>query len=138
MINRIDHIAIAVSNLETALSTFINVLGCDRDSVVIEEVPSQKVRVAFVPIGETRIELLESTGDESAVAKFLAKNGEGLHHIALSSDDLESETARVMAHGLNPLGQPSAGAGGTKVVFLHPRQTSRVLIELVDANAHQH
>lgn len=138
MIKKIDHIAIAVQNLDIALGTFINVLGCDPGSVVIEEVPSEHVRVAFIPIGETKIELLEPLGDEGAVAKYLAKNGEGLHHIALGTGDLEGETARVSALGLNPLGKPSTGAGGKKIVFLHPRQTNRVLLELVEPAQHHH
>ncbi len=138
MINRLDHIAIAVQDLDAALGTFVSVLGCDPGSIVIEEVPSEKVRVAFIPIGESHIELLEPLGDEGAVSKFLAKNGEGMHHIALATDDLGQETERVTSLGLNPLGQPSTGAGGKKIVFLHPRQTNRVLFELVEPDPHHH
>ncbi|NTU58860.1 MAG: methylmalonyl-CoA epimerase [Chlorobiaceae bacterium] len=138
MINRIDHIAIAVQDLDAALGTFLNVLGCDPGSVVIEEVPAEKVRVAFLTIGESHIELLEPIGEDGPVSKFIAKNGEGMHHIALATDDLRNETERVTAHGINPLGEPSTGAGGKKIVFLHPRQTNRVLLELVEPNHLSH
>ncbi len=138
MINRIDHIAIAVQNLETALGTFRNVLGCDPGSIVVEEVPSENVRVAFIPIGDTHIELLEPLSEASAISKFLDRNGEGMHHIALATDDLAEEAGRVTELGLNPLGQPSTGAGGKKILFLHPKQTNRVLFELVEHNLHHH
>jgi methylmalonyl-CoA/ethylmalonyl-CoA epimerase len=132
MIDRIDHIAIAVEHLDSAIDTWINILGCDRSAVTIHEVPSEKVRAAFIPVGQTKIELLEPLGDDGPIAKFLSKNGEGMHHIALATDGVVEETARVTALGLNSLGEPSTGAGGKKIVFLHPRQTSRVLVELVE------
>lgn len=138
MINRIDHIAIAVQDLDAALGTFLNVLGCDPGSVTVEEVPAEKVRVAFIPIGQTHIELLEPLGEDGAVSKFLAKNGEGMHHIALATDNLEDETSRVTGLGLSPLGEAKTGAGGKKIVFLHPRQTNRVLFEMVEPNPHHH
>ncbi len=138
MINRIDHIAIAVQNLEAALETFINVLGCDPGSVTVEEVPAEKVRVAFIPVGQSHIELLEPIGDDSAVAKFLAKSGEGMHHIALATDGLEPEVARAQGLGLSPLGEPRTGAGGKKIVFLHPKQTNRVLFEFVEPKQDHH
>jgi methylmalonyl-CoA/ethylmalonyl-CoA epimerase len=132
MIDRIDHIAIAVERLESAIDTFVNLLGCDRSSVVIHEVPSEKVRAAFIPVGQTKIELLEPLGDDGPVARFLSKNGEGMHHIALATSDVKEETRRVEALGITPLGEPSEGAGGKKIVFVHPRQTNRVLVEFVE------
>ncbi|AOS83939.1 methylmalonyl-CoA epimerase [Chlorobaculum limnaeum] len=132
MIDRIDHIAIAVENLDSAIDTWINILGCDRSAVTIHEVPSEKVRAAFIPLGQTKIELLEPLGDDGPIAKFLSKNGAGMHHIALATDGVEADAKRVTALGITPLGEPSAGAGGKKIVFLHPRQTSRVLVELVE------
>lgn len=132
MIDKIDHIAIAVENLDSAIETWVNLLGCDRSSVAIHEVPSEKVRAAFIPIGETKIELLEPLGDDGPIAKFLSKSGEGMHHIALKSDGVTEETQRASALGLTPLGEPSEGAGGKKIVFLHPRQTNRVLVEFVE------
>lgn len=129
MIKKIDHIAIAVQNLDNALETFLNVLGCDRDSIRIEEVASERVRVAFIPIGETKIELLEPMSDDSPIAKFLAKNGDGMHHIALETDDIDKETERLRSVSITPLGLPKEGAGGKKIMFLHPKETNRVLLE---------
>jgi len=129
MIKKIDHIAIAVQNLESALETFRNALGCAREAIRIEEVPSENVRVAFISIGETKIELLEPMSNESAIAKFLAKNGDGMHHIAFETDDIEKETERLRSVNINPLGLPKEGAGGKKIMFLHPKETNRVLLE---------
>ncbi|MEI7748800.1 MAG: methylmalonyl-CoA epimerase [Chlorobiaceae bacterium] len=129
MIKKIDHIAIAVQNLESALETFRNVLGCAPGAIRIEEVPSEKVRVAFITLGDSKIELLEPLSDESPIAKFLAKNGEGMHHIALETDDIEKETERLTSVNINPLGLPKEGAGGKKIMFLHPKETNRVLLE---------
>ena len=129
MINKIDHIAIAVHNLESALETFGNVLGCAPGAIRIEEVASEKVRVAFISLGESKIELLEPLNDDSPIAKFLAKNGEGMHHIALATDDIEEERERLASLNINPLGPPKEGAGGKKIMFLHPKQTNRVLLE---------
>ncbi len=129
MIKKIDHIAIAVQNLETALETFRNVLGCGNGAIRIEEVPSENVRVAFISIGETKIELLEPMSNESPIAKFLAKNGDGMHHIALETDDIDNEVERLRSVNINPLGLPKEGAGGKKIMFLHPKETNRVLLE---------
>ena len=129
MIKKIDHIAIAVQNLETALDTFRNVIGCGPEAIRIEEVASENVRVAFITIGESKIELLEPLSDESPIAKFLAKNGDGMHHIALETDDIDKETERLASVNINPLGLPKEGAGGKKIMFLHPKETNRVLIE---------
>ena len=129
MINKIDHIAIAVTNLESALETFTHILGCAPEAIRIEEVASEKVKVAFITIGETKIELLEPLSDESPIAKFLAKNGDGMHHIALETDDIDKETQRLASLNIKPLGLPKEGAGGKKIMFLHPKETNRVLIE---------
>ena len=129
MIKKIDHIAIAVQNLETALDTFRNVIGCGPEAIRIEEVASENVRVAFITIGESKIELLEPLSDESPIAKFLAKNGDGMHHIALQTDDINKETERLASLNINPLSLPKEGAGGKKIMFLHPKETNRVLIE---------
>ena len=129
MITKIDHIAIAVQNLESALETFRNVIGCAPEAIRIEEVASEKVRVAFIIIGETKIELLEPLSDESPIAKFIAKNGDGMHHIALQTDDINKETERLESLNIKPLSLPKEGAGGKKVMFLHPKETNKVLIE---------
>ncbi len=129
MITKIDHIAIAVQNLESALETFRNVIGCAGEAIRIEEVASEKVRVAFITIGETKIELLEPLSDESPIAKFIAKNGDGMHHIALQTDDINKETERLESLNIKPLSLPKEGAGGKKIMFLHPKETNKVLIE---------
>ena len=129
MITKIDHIAIAVQNLESALETFRNVIGCATEAIRIEEVASEKVRVAFITVGESKIELLEPLSDESPIAKFLAKNGDGMHHIALQTDDINKETERLEFLNIKPLSLPKEGAGGKKIMFLHPKETNRVLIE---------
>ncbi|NHQ60299.1 methylmalonyl-CoA epimerase [Chlorobium sp. BLA1] len=132
MIKKIDHIAIAVQNLEVSLETFLNVLGCDPKSVTIEEVPSENVRVAFIPVGESKIELLEPMNSEGAIAKFLLKNGDGLHHIALATDDIVKESERLKTVNITPLSEPKEGAGGKKILFLHPKETNRVLLEFAE------
>ncbi|MEI7695064.1 MAG: methylmalonyl-CoA epimerase [Chlorobium sp.] len=129
MIKKIDHIAIAVLNLDSALETFRNILGCADDAIRIEEVTSEKVRVAFISLGESKIELLEPLSNESPIAKFLAKNGEGMHHIALATDNIEEESERLASLNITPLGPPKEGAGGKKIMFLHPKETNRVLLE---------
>ena len=129
MITKIDHIAIAVQNLESALETFRNVIGCAEGAIRIEEVASEKVRVAFITVGETKIELLEPLSDESPIAKFIAKNGDGMHHIALQTDDINKETERLESLNIKPLSLPKEGAGGKKIMFLHPKETNKVLIE---------
>ncbi|TLU54610.1 MAG: methylmalonyl-CoA epimerase [Chlorobium sp.] len=129
MITKIDHIAIAVQNLESALETFRNVIGCAGEAIRIEEVASEKVRVAFITVGETKIELLEPLSDESPIAKFIAKNGDGMHHIALQTDDINKETERLESLNIKPLSLPKEGAGGKKIMFLHPKETNKVLIE---------
>ncbi|NTW68926.1 MAG: methylmalonyl-CoA epimerase [Chlorobiaceae bacterium] len=132
MIKKIDHIAIAVQNLESALETFLNVLGCDPRSVTIEEVPSENVRVAFIPLGESKIELLQPLNSEGSIAKFLQKNGDGLHHIALATDDIVKESERLKTVNITPLSEPKEGAGGKKILFLHPKETNRVLLEFAE------
>jgi methylmalonyl-CoA epimerase len=129
MISKIDHLGIAVHSIATARVFYEQVLGlvCER----IEEVPAQKVRTAFFTLGDTHIELLEPTGPDSPVAKFLARNGEGFHHIGYLSENIEDEMERARAQGcqlINPT--PVAGAGGKKIAFLHPRSTHGVLTEI--------
>ena len=117
MISNIDHIAIAVRNLDSAVERFRALTGVGPDDIRIEEVPSENVRVAFIPIGDSKIELLEPLSDESPLSKFLEKRGDGLHHIALETDDLETETRRAESSGIAPLSAPSMGAGNKKIVF---------------------
>ena len=129
MINKIDHIGIAVQDLDVALEFYENILGIKCTSK--EEVKEQKVRVAFLPIGDTEIELLESTDKEGPIAKYIDKKGEGIQHIAYSVDDIEASIKYLKDNGVRLIDeQPRYGAGGAKIAFLHPKSTFGVLIEI--------
>ncbi len=128
---KLDHLGIAVRSVEEALKIYRDALGLEVAG--IEEVPAEEVRVAMVPVGETRIELLESTGDGSAIGKFIEKRGEGLHHIALAVDDLDAHLKRLEKQGVKVIpGKGETGAGGHRYAFLHPSSCGGVLIELVE------
>jgi methylmalonyl-CoA/ethylmalonyl-CoA epimerase len=125
---KIDHIGIAVRSLESALETF-RALGFE--CAGIEEVADQKTRVALLPAGEGRLELLEPTTEESPVGRFLARRGEGLHHICFAVGDVASEIGRLEAAGLRMVDRiPRVGAEGCRVAFIHPSSTGGVLVEL--------
>ena len=126
----IDHLGVAVKSLDTA-KKFYQQLGL---KVVGEEiVEGEKVKVAMVPVGDTRIELLEATSPESAVARFIAKRGEGLHHVALHVPDLAGVVERMKAQGTRFINdQVQVGAGGHLYVFVHPSSTGGVLLELCE------
>lgn len=129
MINKIDHLGIAVHSISQAKHFYENVLGLTCEG--IEEVESQQVRTAFFSAGETHIELLEPMGPESPVAKFLNKHGEGIHHIAYLSDEIEQELARAKENGYQLINEePVTGAGGKRIAFLHPKSTNGVLTEI--------
>jgi methylmalonyl-CoA epimerase len=129
MVKKIDHLGIAVHSIARARIFYENVLGLTLDR--LEEVESQKVRTAFFTVGETHIELLEPTGPDSPIARFLEKHGEGIHHIGYLSDDLEQELENAAENGCQLInGQPIAGAGGKRVAFLHPKSTHGVLTEI--------
>ena len=135
MIRHVDHIGIAVESIETA-RRFWEALGLEiRD---IEEIPQEGVRVAMIELGGTRLELLEPTRPDSPVAKFLAKRGPGIHHVCLGSDDLAADDARLAAAGVERLrAEPTPGAGGARVQFVHPKSAGGVLVELSQpARAH--
>ena len=129
MVNKIDHLGIAVHSIAQARIFYENVLGLSCEH--IEEVESQKVRTAFFTIGDTHIELLEPTGQDSPVARFLDKHGEGIHHIGYLSDDIEQELDRARENGIQLINEkPVAGAGGKLIAFLHPKSTHGVLTEI--------
>lgn len=131
MLKKIDHIGIAVRNLENALHIFKDLLGMQYTGQ--EVVPDQEVKVAFLPIGESEIELLESTSPEGNIAKFIEKKGEGIHHIALQVDDLESVLGDLEKKGVRLIDQkPRYGAGGARIAFIHPKSTNGILIELCE------
>lgn len=126
---KINHIGIAVKNIEVSIPFYRDVLGMPFEG--IEEVAEQKVRVAFFGVGESRVELLEPTSPESPVAKFLEKNGEGIHHLAYEVDDIEKALAGLLAEGVKLIDRiPRIGAHGTRIAFLHPGATGGVLTEL--------
>lgn len=131
MIEALHHIGIAVEDLDAAVRIYRDQLGLKLDS--IEEVPTERVRVAVLFAGETRIELLEPTGDDSPIAKAIAKRGPGVHHIAFQVDDAQQEIRRLDASGLRVLDEePRPGAHNTKCAFIHPKSLGGVLGELVE------
>jgi LAO/AO transport system kinase len=126
----IDHLGIAVKSIEAALGFYSVQLGMQVDSR--ETVLHEKVHVAMLPAGGSRIELLEPTEPDSVVGRFLARRGEGLHHVALRVPDLESAVGRLRAAGARLLNEPQTGAGGHRYVFVHPASTGGVLLELIE------
>ena len=130
----IEHIGIAVTNLDTAIEFYENVLGLKCYS--IEEVADQKVRTAFFLVGQTKIELLESTDPEGPIGKFIEKRGEGIHHIAFSVTNIEEQLAKATNQGVRLIDNtPRKGAEGLDIAFLHPKSASGVLIELCEKKA---
>ncbi len=128
MIKKVDHLGIAVKSIDIAREFYEKVLGLTCEGT--ETVESQKVKTAFFSIGETHIELLEPLSDESAVAKFLEKNGEGLHHVAYRTDNIDEQLKKAEEAGCRLINRtPVEGAGGKKVAFLHPKSTLGVLTE---------
>jgi methylmalonyl-CoA/ethylmalonyl-CoA epimerase len=129
--SHIEHIGIAVVSLETGISFYEKLLGLK--CYKIEEVPAQKVRTAFFQVGQTKIELLESTDPEGPIGKFIEKKGEGIHHIAFAVDKIEETLAGIEKNGVKLIDQvPKKGAEGLDVAFLHPRSTHGVLIEICE------
>jgi methylmalonyl-CoA/ethylmalonyl-CoA epimerase len=128
MIRRIDHIGIAVGDIDSTLRVFRDVLGLSVDQV--EEVTAQKIISHHLEVGESRIELLQASEPDSVIARFIEKRGEGVHHIAFAVDDFDGERERLVAAGLEPIGLPSTGAGGKRIQFFHPRTTGGVLVEI--------
>jgi methylmalonyl-CoA epimerase len=127
----IDHLGIAVRSLDGALAFYEEQLGFPAGPR--ETVEHEKVNVVMLPAGGPRIELLEATGSDSVIAKFIEKRGEGLHHVALKVPDLGATVERLKAQGARLLNEPRAGAGGHLYVFVHPSSTGGVLLELIQA-----
>jgi len=128
-ISRIDHIGIAVPDLSEALKFYEGLLGLkSEDTEIVEE---QKVKVAFLPTGDSEIELLESTDPEGPIAKYIEKKGAGIQHIALRVDDIDAALAELKEAGVKLIDEtPRYGAGGARIAFLHPKATGGVLLEL--------
>lgn len=135
MIKKIDHLGIAVKDLDAQIALYRDQLGLEFEGT--EEVPTQLVKVAFFKTGESRVELLMPTSPESPIAKHIEKRGEGMHHVAYTVDDIRAEMAAAKAKGLTPLSEePRPGAHHTLVCFLHPKSTGGVLTELVEHPRH--
>lgn len=131
MVKKVDHIGIAVKNLEETLKFYEGALGlkCGGTEVVEE----QKVKVAFLPIGDTEIELLESTDEQGPISRYIEKKGEGIQHMAYRVDNIEKAIEEMKAKGIRMIDEkPRYGAGGAKIAFLHPKSTYGVLIELCE------
>ncbi|MFA5795152.1 MAG: methylmalonyl-CoA epimerase [Candidatus Brocadiia bacterium] len=130
MLQKIDHIGIAVKDINTALAFYQQGLNLNPH---IEEVPAMKVRVAKLAVGESTLELIQPLAGEEAVTKFLANKGEGIHHICLKTDNVMALTKELIDKGYKPVyPEPKVGAGGHKVNFLSPRDTFGVLIEILE------
>ncbi|MDY0291907.1 MAG: methylmalonyl-CoA epimerase [Desulfuromonadaceae bacterium] len=129
MLTKINHIGIAVASIEESLPYYRDQLCMNYEGS--EEVVEQKVKVAFLQIGESRIELLQPTSEDSPVAAFLAKRGPGVHHIAYAVDDLVAALQKLVAQGVRLIDtEPRTGAHGTKIAFIHPKSSGGVLTEL--------
>jgi len=130
MIKKINHIGIAVNSIEDALKLYTDVLGLKLKD--IEVVEDQKVKTAIIPVGETKIELLESTHPEGAIAKHIEKRGEGLHHLALEVSDIQGTLETLKKKGIQLIDEkPKRGVEGTSIAFLHPKGT-KILLEIVE------
>ena len=129
---KIDHLGIATKGIEDALKFWEDALGLE--NVHTETVEDQKVRVAMLPLGESRIELLEPTSDDSPISKFLEKRGGGIHHIAIEVEDIESSLKTLKDKGMRLIDEsPRIGAEGCLVAFVHPSSANGVLLELVQS-----
>ena len=135
MTKKINHIGVAVKSIDASTPFYRDVLGMVFEGT--EVVAEQKVKVAFFSVGESRIELLEPIADDSPVAKFLEKNGEGTHHVAYEVDDLVATLAKLKAAGVRLIDEvPRCGAHGTRIAFLHPKASGGVLTELCQGSGH--
>jgi methylmalonyl-CoA/ethylmalonyl-CoA epimerase len=131
MIKKIEHIGIAVKNLNNSNELFKKLFG--KEHYKVEAVASEGVSTSFFMLGETKIELLEATNDTSAIAKFIEKKGEGIHHIAYEVDNLDEEMVRLKGEGFELINtSPKDGADNKRICFLHPKTTNGVLVELCE------
>lgn len=128
-VTQIDHIAVVVEDIEGALGFWRDALGIEMSH--IEEVPSEKSQVAFLPVGDSEIELVRPTDDESGLARYLEKRGPGMHHVCLEVDDIEAMLSRLKDKGIQLINEtPVTGSGGKKYAFIHPKSAYGVLVEL--------
>jgi methylmalonyl-CoA/ethylmalonyl-CoA epimerase len=130
-INRISHIAIVVDDIDQALAFWRDALGLQLDHV--EEVPEQQSIVAFLPTGESEVELVQPTSDDTGVARYLHKRGPGMHHICFEVEDIQASLEQLKQKGIRLINEsPMTGAGGKKIAFIHPESTHGVLVELYE------
>jgi methylmalonyl-CoA/ethylmalonyl-CoA epimerase len=130
-INRISHISIAVDDIDETISFWRDALGIELSR--IEEAPQEQARVAFLPVGESEIELVQPTSSDSALRRFLEKRGAGLHHLCLEVDDLEAMLQRLKEKGVQLINEtPVTGNSGRRYAFIHPKSASGVLVELYE------
>ena len=128
---RIDHLAKAVNDLNEATKNYGKVLNVN--NIEVEVVSNEKVRVAMMELEDTRIELMEPTEESSPISKYLKDHGEGIHHIAITADDIENDLSRASENGMKVLGQLRTGSYGRKITFIHPKSLNGVLLELCEA-----
>lgn len=130
-LKNIEHIGIAVQNLEESLNFYQNILGLE--FLKQEKVESQGVKIAFLKVGESKIELLEALNEESSIARFIKKNGQGIHHFAILVDSIEDKIKAMQAQGARLIGDKATeGADNMKIIFVHPKTTNGVLLELCE------
>ena len=130
---RVDHVAIAVNSISEALKNYEKILKIDK--IDIEEVPTERVKVAILKLEDTRIELMEPTADDSPIKKFLSDRGEGIHHVAITADDIDNDVERAIANGTRMIGNIRTGSYGRKITFIHPKSMNGVLTEFCQAPA---
>ena len=128
---RVDHVAIAVNSINEALKNYEKILKIDK--IDIEEVPTERVKVAILKLEDTRIELMEPTADDSPIKKFLTDRGEGIHHVAITADDIDNDVERAIANGTRMIGNIRTGSYGRKITFIHPKSMNGVLTEFCQA-----
>jgi methylmalonyl-CoA/ethylmalonyl-CoA epimerase len=128
---RVDHIAIAVNDADKALENYKKILKID--SIDVEEVPNEKVKVVMLNLEDTRLELIEPLEDSSPISKFLKERGEGIHHIAITADEIENDVNHAKENGMRFLGELRTGSYGRKITFIHPKSLNGVLVEFCQA-----
>jgi len=131
---RVDHIAIAVNDADRALENYKKILKID--NIDVEEVPNEKVKVVMLNLEDTRLELIEPLEDTSPISKFLKERGEGIHHIAITADEIENDVNQAKANGMRFLGELRTGSYGRKITFIHPKSLNGVLVEFCEAPPH--
>jgi methylmalonyl-CoA/ethylmalonyl-CoA epimerase len=129
-IKKINHVAVAVADLDASLVFWRDAMGIELHHV--EDVPSQKAAVAFLPVGESEVELVKPTSDESGLAKFVAEKGGGLHHLCFEVDDIDAMLEKLKAKGVRLIDETAKVLPGRKMAFVHPKSTGGVLVELYE------